>query len=113
MSARTKTCSACGEDLPLAVFRKVGRGLSKTCSGCESGASAAEETAAEPNVLLQIRPGFELRAWVDGDGDLVLAQSGEVESRIYLAPHQVKQLAEFLSPVKSGEEWSPATETES
>ncbi len=101
MSARNKTCSACGEDLPLSKFRKVGRGLSKTCKTCESGASAAEETAAEPNVLLQIRPGYELRAWVDGDGDLVLAQeTAEGESRIYLGEGQVKQLAEFLLPLK-------------
>jgi hypothetical protein len=101
MSARTKTCSACGEDLPLSKFRKVGRGLSKTCKTCESGASAAEDPAAEPNVLLQIRPGYELRAWVDGDGDLVLAQeTAEGESRIYLGEGQVKQLAEFLLPLK-------------
>jgi hypothetical protein len=101
MSARTKTCSACGEDLPFSKFRKVGRGYSKTCTGCENGEQAsAEESADEPNVLLQINPGYELRVWVDGDGDLVLAQSGEVESRIYLAPHQVKQLAEFLNPAK-------------
>jgi len=101
MSVRTKTCSACGEDLPLSKFRKVGRGLSKTCTSCENGEQAsAEGSADESNVLLQIRPGYELRVWVDGDGDLVLAQSSEVESRIYLAPHQVKQLAEFLNPVK-------------
>jgi hypothetical protein len=102
MSARTKTCSACGEDLPLSKFRKVGRGHSKTCASCESGEQAsAEGSADEPNVLLQISPGYELRVWVDGDGDLVLAQEGaEGETRIYLAPHQVPALAQFLNPAK-------------
>ncbi len=101
MSARTKTCSACGESLPLGVFRKVGRGLSKTCSGCEGGDEPATEPATEPDPLLAISPGFELRVWVDGDGDLVIAQEREgVESRVYLAPHQVPQLAQFLNPVK-------------
>jgi hypothetical protein len=102
MSRPHKVCATCKELLPLVVFRKVGRGLSKTCSGCESGEQApAEESADEPNVLLQIRPGFELRVWVDAEGDLVLAQQhSEGEARIYLAPHQVKQLAEFLNPAK-------------
>jgi hypothetical protein len=97
MSARSKTCAACGEDLPLASFRKVGRGYSKTCRTCENG----EQPATEPDPMLAIKPGFELRVWVDGDGDLVIAQEREeVESRVYLAPHQVPQLAQFLNPVK-------------
>jgi hypothetical protein len=51
--------------------------------------------------MLAIKPGYELRVWVDGDGDLVLAQeTAEVESRIYLAPHQVPALAQFLNPAK-------------
>jgi len=100
MSARTKTCSACGEDLPLSKFRRVGRGHSKTCTGCEAGDEPATEPATDPDPMLAIKPGYELRVWVDGDGDLVLAQSGEVESRIYLAPHQVPALAQFLNPVK-------------
>jgi hypothetical protein len=100
MSATTKTCSACGEDLPLSKFRKVGRGYSKTCTSCENGEPSPSESLDEDKVLLKINPGYELRVWVDGDGDLVLAQSSEVESRIYLAPHQVKQLAEFLNPAK-------------
>jgi hypothetical protein len=101
VSARAKTCSACGEDLPLAVFRKVGRGLSKTCSGCEAGDEPATEPATDPAPLLAIKPGYELRVWVDGDGDLVLAQeTAEGESRIYLAPHQVPALAQFLNPAK-------------
>jgi hypothetical protein len=62
---------------------------------------SARGQAAEPKPLLNIRPGYELRAWVDGDGDLVLAQeTTEGESRIYLAPHQVPQLAQFLDPAK-------------
>ena len=97
MSSRTKTCSACGEDLPLGVFRKVGRGYSKICWNCEQPAT---EPATDPDPMLAIKPGYELRVWVDGDGDLVLAQSGEVESRIYLAPHQVPALAQFLNPAK-------------
>lgn len=101
MSARSKTCSACGEDLPLSVFRKVGRGYSKTCRTCESGEQPATEPATEPDPMLAIKPGFELRVWVDGDGDLVIAQEREeAESRVYLAPHQVPQLAQFLNPVK-------------
>ena len=101
MSATTKTCSACGEDLPLSKFRKVGRGYSKTCTGCEGSDEPATEPATEPDPLLAISPGFELRVWVDGDGDLVIAQEREgVESRVYLAPHQVPRLAQFLNPVK-------------
>jgi hypothetical protein len=101
MSARSKTCLACGEDLPLASFRKVGRGYSKTCRTCENGEQPATEPATEPDPMLAIKPGFELRVWVDGDGDLVIAQEREeVESRVYLAPHQVPQLAQFLNPVK-------------
>ena len=101
MSAHTRQCATCEELLPLAVFRKVGRGLSKTCSGCENGEPAAEEPAAEVKTLLVIKPGYELRVWVDFDGDLVLAQEhSEGESRVYLAPHQVPTLAQFLSPVK-------------
>jgi hypothetical protein len=101
VSAHTKTCRVCGQDRDLRDFRTVGRGYSGTCMPCERApaaeAPAAEEPAAEPNLLLEIRPGYELRVWVDGDGDLVLAQG---ESRIYLAPHQVPQLAQFLNPVK-------------
>jgi hypothetical protein len=101
MSATTKTCSACGEDLPLSKFRKVGRGYSKTCRTCESDEQPATEPATEPDPMLAIKPGFELRVWVDGDGDLVIAQEREeVESRVYLAPHQVPQLAQFLNPAK-------------
>jgi hypothetical protein len=102
MSALTlkKTCIVCENELPPGEFRKVGRGYSQTCRTCESVEPAAEEPAAEFKTLLVIKPGYELRVWVDGDGDLVLAQSGEVESRIYLAPHQVPQLAQFLNPVK-------------
>jgi len=51
--------------------------------------------------MLSIKPGYELRVWVDFDGDLVLAQQhSEGESRVYLAPHQVPTLAQFLNPVK-------------
>jgi hypothetical protein len=100
VSAHTKTCRVCGQDRDLRDFRTVGRGYSKTCTGCEGGDEPATEPATDPDPMLAIKPGYELRVWVDGDGDLVLAQSGEVESRIYLAPHQVPQLAQFLNPAK-------------
>ena len=101
MSARSKTCSACGEDLPLSKFRRVGRGLSKTCTSCEAGDEPATEPATDPDPMLAIKPGYELRVWVDFDGDLVLAQQhSDGESRVYLAPHQVPTLAQFLNPVK-------------
>jgi hypothetical protein len=96
-----KTCIVCENELPCGEFRKVGRGYSKTCRTCESDEQPATEPATKPDPLLAISPGFELRVWVDGDGDLVIAQEREgVESRVYLAPHQVPQLAQFLNPVK-------------
>jgi hypothetical protein len=103
MSALTlrKTCIVCENELPCGEFRKVGRGRSKTCRTCESDEPAAEEPAAEVKTLLVIKPGFELRVWVDDDGDLVIAQEREeVETRVYLSPHQVPTLAQFLNPVK-------------
>jgi hypothetical protein len=96
-----KTCIVCESVLPCGEFRKVGRGYSKTCRTCENGEQPATEPATEPGPMLAIKPGFELRVWVDDDGDLVIAQEREeFESRVYLAPHQVPQLAQFLNPVK-------------
>jgi len=101
MSAAVRTCVVCGYGFPLTKFRRSGRGHSKTCMSCESDEQPAAEPATEPDPMLAIKPGFELRVWVDGDGDLVIAQEREeVESRVYLAPHQVPQLAQFLNPVK-------------
>lgn len=95
-----KTCAACGEEKPLREFRKAGRGHSRTCLACESGEPAPDDTP-EPKTLLELRPGYGLKVWVDSDGDLVLAQEqAEGEVRVYLAPQQVPQLAQFLSPVK-------------
>jgi hypothetical protein len=103
MSAAVRTCIACGYGLPLTKFRRSGRGHSKTCMSCETGAaSGPEEEPGTTDVLglrtaFAIRAGFGLGASLDADGDLVLTQeTAEGTASIYLNEFEVHRLMSEL-----------------
>lgn len=100
MSAAVRTCIACGYGLPLTKFRRSGRGHSKTCMSCETGAASGPEEEPAPTELrsaFDIRAGFGLAASLDADGDLVLTQeTTEGTASIYLNEFEVHRLMSEL-----------------
>lgn len=102
-----RTCALCQADKRDTEFRKFGRGLRKVCLACENGVAQEGSTIADalPVVTitgkLEVQPGYGFRASIE-DRRLILEQDGQDDGggvrtdSISLAPHEARQLIEFV-----------------
>jgi hypothetical protein len=97
-----RTCKSCNVEKADSHFRKLGRGLSKSCKACESRAegeaviSAAADDTLTPirldGIRLEIARGYGLRASAESDQLVIEQDADDGTATIVLSKTEAKVL---------------------